>query len=79
MKFYQRGKHAFFRAGSARFLLWSASQRGYFNNSRNDDENHGEVGHLASLESMSMIILNPWHSRETDRETMTNYCVTDAP
>jgi len=79
MKCDQRGKVMFFRAGSALNTLWAASQLGYFDKSRADDENHGKVGYLAISESMSMIILSPWHSRETDRETVTNYCVTDAP
>ena len=79
MKFDQHGKPVCFRAGSASVALSAARQRGYFNNSRDDGKNFGKVGHLASLESMSMINLNSWHSRETDRETMTNYYVTDAP
>jgi len=33
-----------FRAGSAKFVLWAASQRGYFKNRRADNENHGKVG-----------------------------------
>ena len=58
MKFDQRGKPVCFRAGSASVALSTASQRGYFNNSRADEINFGKVGHLAGLESMSMVILN---------------------
>ena len=58
MKFDQCGKHVCFRAGSAFGLLWSAHQRGYLAKSRVDSENFGKVGHLARLESMSMIDLN---------------------
>ena len=58
MKSDQRGNHVYFRAGSAFGLLWSAHQRGYFNNSRDDEINFGKVGHLARLESMIMINWN---------------------
>ena len=58
MKFDQHGKQVYFRAGSAFGLLWSAHQRGYLDKSRADSKNFGKVGHLASLESMSMIILS---------------------
>ena len=76
MKFDQHGKPMCFRAGSASVALSAASQHDYFNNSRADEINFGKVGHLASLESMSMVHLIPWDIRETDRETVTNYCVT---
>ena len=79
MKFDQRGNPVFFHAGSASVALEAAIQRGYFNNSRDDQINFGKEGHLANWESMSMMDLISWHSRETDRETVTNYCVTDAP
>ena len=57
MKFNQRGKQVYFRAGSAFGLLWSAHQRGYLDKSRADSKNFGKVGYLASLESMSMMNL----------------------
>ena len=55
MKFDQRGKPVCFRAGSAPIALSSASQRGYFNNSRDDPINLGKEGLLAISESMSMM------------------------
>ena len=76
MKCDQRVKVVFFHAGSALNTLWAASQRGYLTNSRADDENNGKVAFLANSESMGMINLDPRHSRETDRVTVTNYCVT---
>ena len=57
MKFDQRGKPMCFRAGSAPIALPSASQRSYFNNSRDDPINLGKEGFLAISESMSMMDL----------------------
>ena len=79
IKFDQRGKPVCFRAGNASVTLSAACQRGYFNNKRVDAINFGKVGHVASLERRSMVHLISWNSRDTDRETVTNYCVTDAP
>ena len=59
MKFDQRGKQVYFRAGSAFGLLWSAHQRGYLDKSRADSKNFGKVGYLAKSESMGLIILMP--------------------
>ena len=79
MKSDQRGKPMFFRAGSAPIALSSAIQRGYFNNSRDDPIKLGKEGFLAISESMSMMDLISWHNRETDKEIVANYCITDAP
>ena len=57
MKFDQRRNHVYFHAGSAFRLLWKTHQRVYLDNSRDDSKNFGKVGHLASLESMSMVHL----------------------
>ena len=57
MKFDQRRKPVCFRAGSASVALSAASQRDYFNNSRDDEINFGKEGHLANSESMSMMDL----------------------
>ena len=57
MKFDQRGKPVCFRAGSASVALKSASQRGYFNNSRDDQISLGKEGFLAISERMSMMDL----------------------
>ena len=68
-----------FRAGSARNAWQSAGRRGYLNNRRADEQNFRKVGFWAISGNMNLVIVNSWHRRVTDREAVTNCCVTDAP
>lgn len=54
MKLDHRGNHVYFHDGSASGLFWSALQRVYLANKRDEAETFGKVGHLATSESMSM-------------------------
>ena len=71
-----RGKDMYFRDDIASLLLRCAHKRVYFLHSRADIENFGKVGHLEFRGPRANMIVDPWHSGDTEVKAMTNYCVT---